>query len=66
MRSDHWGQGGHNALHLVGDFTAQALAARAIDPAAQFPRPPADGLGAVFARIGETFRRLFGFGGDPR
>jgi penicillin-binding protein 1A len=66
MRSDYWGQGGHNALHLVGDFTAQALAARAIDPAAQFPRPPAEGLGAVFARIGETFRRLFGFGGDPR
>jgi penicillin-binding protein 1A len=66
MRSDHWGQGGHNALHLVGDFTAQAIAARAIDPAARFPPPPTEGLGAVFARVGETFRRLFGFGGDPR
>ena len=66
MRSDHWGQGGHNALHLVGDFTAQAIAARAIDPAAQFPRPPADGLGQVFSRIGAAFRRLFGFGSEPR
>jgi penicillin-binding protein 1A len=66
MRSDHWGQGGHNALHLVGDFTAQAIAARAIDPSAQFPQPPAEGLGAVFARIGETVRRWFGSRSDPR
>jgi penicillin-binding protein 1A len=39
MRSAHWGQGGHSALHLVGDFFQQALATRAVDPRAQFSAP---------------------------
>ena len=26
FRSDYWGQGGHNALKLAGDFMEQALA----------------------------------------
>ena len=43
MRSSYWGQGGHNAVLLVGDFFKTALDARKIDPAALFPggRPPA-------------------------
>jgi penicillin-binding protein 1A len=39
MRSAHWGQGGHSALHLVGDFYQQALATRALDPRAVFAAP---------------------------
>jgi penicillin-binding protein 1A len=43
IRSNYWGQGGHNAVLLVGDFFRQALKARAIDGDARFPpsrRPP--------------------------
>jgi penicillin-binding protein 1A len=36
MRSNYWGEGGHNALLLVGDFFQQALAARLIE-GAEFP-----------------------------
>jgi penicillin-binding protein 1A len=64
MRSDYWGQGGHNAVHLVGDFMAQAVAARAIDARAEFPRPPDAGLQEMFARIGSTLKRWLGLGSD--
>jgi penicillin-binding protein 1A len=37
MRSNYWGEGGHNALLLVGDFFQEALAARFIDPYARYP-----------------------------
>ena len=37
MRSNHWGEGGHNALLLVGDFFQQTLASRLIDGRADFP-----------------------------
>jgi penicillin-binding protein 1A len=43
MRSNYWGQGGHNAVLLIGDFFRDALKARLIDATAQFPksdRPP--------------------------
>ncbi|MET0963536.1 MAG: transglycosylase domain-containing protein [Noviherbaspirillum sp.] len=39
MRSDYWGQGGHNALLLVGDFFRAALGAGMLDVKASFPRP---------------------------
>ena len=39
MRSDHWGQGGHNALLLVGDFFRDTLKTRRIDTKARFPQP---------------------------
>jgi penicillin-binding protein 1A len=39
MRSSHWGQGGHNALLVVGDFFRTALKEKLIDAKAQFPRP---------------------------
>lgn len=43
MRSNYWGEGGHNALLVVGDFFQQALAARLIDARAEFPfRRPQD------------------------
>jgi penicillin-binding protein 1A len=43
MRSSYWGQGGHNAILLVGDFFKSALDAGRIDREALFPggRPPA-------------------------
>lgn len=39
MRSDHWGQGGHNAVLLVGDFFKNTLKAKMIDAKVQFPKP---------------------------
>jgi penicillin-binding protein 1A len=43
MRSSYWGQGGHNAVLLVGDFFRSALDAGKIDREALFPggRPAA-------------------------
>lgn len=40
MRSNYWGQGGHNAVLLVGDFFRSALRERVIDAKARFPQPP--------------------------
>ena len=37
MRSDYWGQGGHNAILLVGDFFRDALHGKKIDAGALFP-----------------------------
>ena len=60
LRSDHWGQGSHNALHVVGDFMQQALAHRAIDPQAEFPTRAGATIQAALRRAGETLRRWFG------
>jgi len=42
MRSSYWGQGGHNALLLVGDFMRSAFDSGRLDPNALLPggRPP--------------------------
>lgn len=41
FRSDYWGQGGNNALFVVGDFFREAIQRGALDePSAQFPEPP--------------------------
>ncbi|TFW05459.1 penicillin-binding protein [Oxalobacteraceae bacterium OM1] len=37
MRSDYWGQGGHNAALLVGDFFKDVLKAKLVDTKAKFP-----------------------------
>src|SRR5439155_18105360 len=37
MRSNYWGEGGHNAVLLVGDFFQRAFDARLIDDGARFP-----------------------------
>jgi len=41
MRSNYWGQGGHNAIYIVGDFFREVLARGSVNAKAQFPRPPA-------------------------
>jgi penicillin-binding protein 1A len=38
MRSSYWGQGGHNAILLVGDFFRSTLKEKLIDEKAEFPR----------------------------
>jgi penicillin-binding protein 1A len=40
MRSSYWGQGGHNAILLVGDFFKTAIDSGKIERAAQFPGGP--------------------------
>jgi penicillin-binding protein 1A len=40
MRSAYWGQGGHNAVLLVGDFFKTALDSGKIDKTVQFPGGP--------------------------
>jgi penicillin-binding protein 1A len=37
MRSNYWGQGGHSAILLVGDFFKTALDSGKVSPDAQFP-----------------------------
>jgi penicillin-binding protein 1A len=38
MRSDYWGQGGHNAALLIGDFFKDTLKSKLINVKAQFPK----------------------------
>ncbi|MES2319146.1 MAG: transglycosylase domain-containing protein [Pseudomonadota bacterium] len=40
MRSNYWGQGGHNAILVVGDFFKAALESKKLDAAAAFPGAP--------------------------
>ena len=37
IRSNYWGQGGHNALRIVGSFVQQGQKAKLIDTKAEFP-----------------------------
>ena len=44
LRSEHWGQGAHSALPMVGELTSRARAARLIDRARASRNPsPATG-----------------------
>lgn len=63
MRSEHWGQGAHNALHVVGDFLQQAQADGALDAQARFPSRAGVSVQAWLERAGETLRGWFGLGG---
>ncbi|MDB5806477.1 MAG: penicillin-binding protein [Betaproteobacteria bacterium] len=56
MRSNYWGQGGHNAILLVGDFFRAALKDRLIDDKAEFPRraPPSIMATAAPGQFGEA------------
>jgi penicillin-binding protein 1A len=47
MRSDYWGQGGHSALLLVGDFFRAATSQGMLDVKASFPRPERPALMAA-------------------
>lgn len=40
MRSSYWGQGGHNAILVVGDFFKAALDSNKVDAAVVFPGAP--------------------------
>ena len=40
MRSSYWGQGGHNAIFIVGDFFRNSMEQGRLDKAARFPSPP--------------------------
>ena len=62
MRSDHWGQGANNALHVVGDLTRLALAENAIDGSASFPGRAGVALTDTLRRAGDAIRRWFGWG----
>jgi penicillin-binding protein 1A len=39
LRSDHWGQGAHSALPMVGELTSRALRSGIADPRARFEEP---------------------------
>ena len=73
IRSNYWGQGGHNALRIVGDFWRQGQKAKLIDTKAEFPKvapeppEPMDGDPASSSEappaegpIGAALVRLFG------
>jgi len=62
LRSEHWGQGAHNALPVVGDFMRQALSQQLVDGRAEFPSRAGVDLQALFRRAGDTLRQWFGFG----
>jgi penicillin-binding protein 1A len=56
IRSNYWGEGGHNALLLVGDFFQQALASRLIDSRAQFPfARPYDSIWEPYAEMAKDW-----------
>jgi penicillin-binding protein 1A len=71
MRSNYWGEGGHNALLVVGDFFQQALAARLIDGSAEFPfARPSESIWDPYIDtakdlFGATLDWLFGKGDRP-
>jgi penicillin-binding protein 1A len=61
LRSDYWGQGANNALHVVGDFMGQALASGAVDARMEFPSRFGARLEAALRRFGERIKSWFGF-----
>ncbi|RZI80045.1 MAG: penicillin-binding protein [Rubrivivax sp.] len=57
MRGNYWGQGGHSALLLVGDFLRSAVQHKLIDPKVRFTspmRPPVTGSGEWTPPDGEV------------
>ncbi|MBK4736374.1 penicillin-binding protein 1A [Noviherbaspirillum pedocola] len=53
MRSAYWGQGGHNALLLAGDFFQAAAKAGLVDVGASFPQLPRQPVIAALPQAGE-------------
>ncbi len=45
FRSSYWGQGGHNALRVVGDFQRTAQRDGLVNANLEFPRPPDEATG---------------------
>ena len=54
MRSDYWGQGGNNAILLVGDFYRQAFKSGKLNEKVRFPPPSPIKSGVVQARSGKS------------
>jgi len=66
LRSDYWGQGAHSALPIVGDFTAQALRARLIDPKVRFEPPKDTSLfSPLLGRLREWAKQIFSPAPEP-
>ena len=65
LRSDYWGQGAHSALPIVGNFTAQALRARVIDPRVKFAAPPDDFFNQLRGRLRDWALQVFGTDATP-
>ena len=61
LRSDYWGQGANNALHVVGDFMGQALSSGALDASAEFPSRFGSRIEAALRRFGERIKSWLGF-----
>ncbi len=60
MRSSYWGQGSHNALLVVGDFTAQAQKANLVDPKATFAAPRLNDMDKpLMDRMGDWWNNVF-------
>jgi penicillin-binding protein 1A len=59
MRSNYWGEGGHNAVLVVGDFFQQTLASRLVDAGARYPfSRPDDSIWEPYMEIAKEW--LFG------
>ena len=60
MRSNHWGQGGHNTILLVGDFFRETLKTAQLDAKVKFPPPrhPAPPPGSNFPLPGPVLPPL--------
>ena len=62
FRSSYWGQGGHNALRIVGDLNRLLQRRSLVRTAATFPRPPEDADDdrgpALLDRVGDWFAGL--------
>ncbi|HYW58765.1 MAG TPA: transglycosylase domain-containing protein [Polaromonas sp.] len=58
---DGWGQGARSALPMVGDFFAQALRSRVVDPQARFAQPQNTGgaLEPILGQVNDWFQKLF-------
>lgn len=60
MRSEYWGQGGHNALFVVGDFMQQSTKAGLVDSKAAFAAPRMKDLDQPLVdRMGDWWNSVF-------
>ncbi|WP_414709081.1 penicillin-binding protein 1A [Ramlibacter sp.] len=66
MRSSYWGQGGHNALLVVGDMVQQAEKAGLIDGKAAFAAPRMkDQEKPLLDRMGDWWNSVFNIPAEP-
>jgi len=66
MRSSYWGQGGHNALLVVGDMVQQAEKAGLIDGKAAFAAPRMkDQEKPLIDRMGDWWNSVFNIPSEP-